>query len=66
VAIDSRPRAADWKPTTVTPAGATVIKALLLDLNGVLYEDGSPYPVAEQTMGGLQRKGYRLRFLTGT
>lgn len=66
MAIDSRPRAADWKPTTVTPAGATVIKALLIDLNGVLYENGSPYPGAEQTLGWLRQKGYRLRFLTDT
>ncbi len=66
MAIDSRPKAADLKPLTVTPVEATVIKALLLDLKVLLFEDGSPYPRAEQTMGWLRRKGYRLRFLTDT
>ena len=52
--------------TTVQPTGATVIKAVLLDLNGVLFEDGSPYPGAEQALNWLRQKGYRLRFLTNT
>lgn len=43
-----------------------MIKALLLDLNGVLFEDGSPYPGAEHTLGWLRQQGYRLRFLTNT
>ncbi len=43
-----------------------MIKAVLLDLNGVLFEDGSPCSGAETTVSWLRQKGYRLRFLTNT
>ena len=43
-----------------------MIKALLLDLNGVLFQDGSACPGAKQAVDWLRQKGYRLRFLTNT
>ncbi len=40
--------------------------ALLLDLNGVLYEDQSPYPGARELVEWARTRGTTLRFLTNT
>ncbi|WP_216900076.1 TIGR01458 family HAD-type hydrolase [Synechococcus sp. CCY 9618] len=40
--------------------------ALLLDLNGVLFEDGTPFPGAVEAVASARRRGHLLRFVTNT
>ena len=41
-------------------------KAVLLDISGVLYQDGQPLPGSVGAVKALQAKGYPLRLLTNT
>lgn len=43
-----------------------MIRGLLLDLEGVLYEAGAAVPGAREAVGELARRGYAIRFLTNT
>jgi len=40
------------------------VRALILDVDGVLYSAGQPVPGAAEAIGDLRRRGYPLRFLT--
>jgi phospholysine phosphohistidine inorganic pyrophosphate phosphatase len=42
------------------------IRAILLDLEGTLYEAGRPVPGAAQTLSALDRRGIPYRFVTNT
>ncbi|MCR4377563.1 MAG: TIGR01458 family HAD-type hydrolase [Rhodospirillales bacterium] len=42
------------------------IRGLLLDLQGVLYQDGKAYPGAPEAIAALSAQGLALRFLTNT
>jgi HAD superfamily hydrolase (TIGR01458 family) len=42
------------------------MKALLLDLQGVLFEDGTPLPGAVEAVGAARAEGRTLRFVTNT
>lgn len=42
------------------------MKALLLDLNGVLFEDGTPLPGALEAVASARTRGHLLRFVTNT
>jgi HAD superfamily hydrolase (TIGR01458 family) len=42
------------------------MKALLLDLQGVLFEDGTPLPGAVEAVGAARAEGRILRFVTNT
>ncbi|EWH00778.1 hypothetical protein [Halomonas sp. BC04] len=43
-----------------------MLKAVLLDISGVLSEDGEALPGAVEAVGRLQSSGLALRFLTNT
>ncbi|MDN3557397.1 TIGR01458 family HAD-type hydrolase [Halomonas maura] len=43
-----------------------MLKAVLLDISGVLHEDGAPLPGAVAAVGRLQAAGLVLRFVTNT
>lgn len=42
------------------------LRALLLDLDGVLYVEGEPLPGAREAVTELRTRGYGLRFVTNT
>ena len=42
------------------------VRAVLLDLQGVLYEAGAPYPAAREVVQQMVAAGLSLRFLTNT
>ncbi|WP_373020078.1 TIGR01458 family HAD-type hydrolase [Thiomicrorhabdus sp.] len=52
--------------TRVQPAKPSGIKALLLDLSGVLYEGDNRIPGADTTLQWLRNQGYVVRFVTNT
>jgi len=43
-----------------------MIRAVLLDLAGVVYQGDQPLPGAVQAIASLRNAGFRLRFLTNT
>jgi ribonucleotide monophosphatase NagD (HAD superfamily) len=43
-----------------------MIRAVLLDLAGVVYQGEQPLPGAVQAIASLRNAGFRLRFLTNT
>ncbi|MDI6876825.1 MAG: TIGR01458 family HAD-type hydrolase [Methanomicrobiales archaeon] len=45
---------------------STGIRALLIDLDGVLYVGRDPVPGAREAIGFLQENGYRYRFVSNT
>jgi ribonucleotide monophosphatase NagD (HAD superfamily) len=42
------------------------VRALLLDLDGVLYVEDEPVPGAREAVGVLRERGLTLRFVTNT
>ncbi|MGI9419248.1 MAG: TIGR01458 family HAD-type hydrolase [Geminicoccaceae bacterium] len=42
------------------------VRGLLLDLEGVLYEDNTPIPGVADAMGALVASGFKVRYLTNT
>jgi phospholysine phosphohistidine inorganic pyrophosphate phosphatase len=47
-------------------AGLTGVRALLLDLEGTLYEAGRPVPGAYEALATLERRGIPFRYVTNT
>ena len=56
-AID--PRGGAWHPRSM-------IRAVLLDIAGVVYQGEQPLPGAVDAVADLRQAGFRLRFLTNT
>jgi HAD superfamily hydrolase (TIGR01458 family) len=61
------PRAASDRPLIeVTVGGLSNVRALLIDLDGVLYVEDEPVPGARQAVDSLRRLPLTLRFVTNT